>query len=179
MKRSAMIALATVALVRAGIACTTTTTDPAPSSAADGSAPPPVPTAPPLPDPPDDDAALPADAGADATDGEGPTRDAATRDASGPGVEDTPCSFNDECRLDLRCDEDKGFVCAPGARGTVGFAGPCDSSNDCANAVCLEGPDGGFFCSDRCVDEKNCQEPLPLCSNVAFLGKVCIRRPPP
>lgn len=179
MKRTAKIFVVALSLVRAGVACTTSTPAPGPASAVDAATPPPAPTVPPLPDAPREDAALAADSGEDAAEGGEPTRDASARDASGPGVEDTSCSFNDECRIDLRCDEDKGFVCAPGARGTVGFAGPCDSSNDCSNAVCLEGPDGGFFCSDRCVDEKNCQEPLPLCSNVAFLGKVCIRRPPP
>jgi hypothetical protein len=44
--------------------------------------------------------------------------------------------------------------------------------------VCVEGPaDGGFFCSDQCATSNDCGGALPLCSTIAFVGRICIRTP--
>ncbi|MBS2016768.1 MAG: hypothetical protein JST00_28040 [Deltaproteobacteria bacterium] len=116
------------------------------------------------------------DGGADAG------KDVTTRDANGPGEAGADCTFNYDCQLALRCecDEATGCACAPGARGT-GRNGvdTCDSGNQCVSSVCVEGPgDGGtFYCSDECKDDTECTGKLPLCTNVAFVGKICIRTP--
>lgn len=128
----------------------------------------------------DRDGAAAADAsgaGADAA-----TRDATTRDANGPGEAGAECSFNRDCQLALRCecDELAGCACNPGVRGT-GRNGldPCVDGNACASALCVEGPpDSGSFCSDECVTKDDCGGKLPLCADIAFVGRVCIRTPP-
>jgi hypothetical protein len=40
-------------------------------------------------------------------------------------------------------------------------------------------PDSGSFCSDECATSSQCTGMLPLCSDVAFVGRICIRTPPP
>jgi hypothetical protein len=124
---------------------------------------------------PDPDAA--EDAGVDAP------HDASTRDANGPGALDAVCSFNWDCQSALRCecDEATGCACKAGVRGT-GKNGidPCTTGNTCASAVCVEGPpDAGSFCSDECVTSADCTGKLPLCQTIAFVGRICIRTPPP
>lgn len=98
----------------------------------------------------------------------------------GPGEAGTPCSFNRECQIALRCDEDTGYNCAPGTRGTgQNGVDQCDSGNQCASAVCVEGPpDSGFYCSDECTSAKDCTGALPQCTNIALVGQVCTRTPP-
>lgn len=91
-----------------------------------------------------------------------------------------PCAFNRECPANERCacDEATGCACAIGARG-VGLAGdPCTTGDDCASAVCLEGPGDDLLCTEECEDASTCPEALPLCTPIAFVGQVCIRRPP-
>jgi hypothetical protein len=48
--------------------------------------------------------------------------------------------------------------------------------NDCATALCVEG-NGAFYCSGPCGSPSDCGPHLPLCSNIAFLGPVCVRQP--
>lgn len=105
-----------------------------------------------------------------------------------PIVEATPkessnktCTFNTDCPTGERCecDEQTGCFCKVGARGT-GKSGvdPCKSGDDCETALCNEGTDGSFYCSGPCESDSDCQSKLPICSNIAFLGKVCIRKKP-
>ena len=117
----------------------------------------------------------------------GPAHADAGADASlvvdGPGAEGATCSFNRDCHAALRCECDvsAGCACKAGARGT-GRNGvdACTSGNACASSVCVEGPpDAGSFCSDECATSGQCAGMLPLCSDVAFVGRICIRTPPP
>jgi hypothetical protein len=130
----------------------------------------------------DDDA---SSSGRDAT---GPDGDAGTspgdassaKDANGPGEAGAPCSFNRDCSAALRCecDETAGCACAPGPRGT-GRNGidPCDGGDQCASSLCVEGPGGAYVCSDECVTPADCTGALPLCTDIAFVGRICIRDP--
>ncbi len=118
----------------------------------------------------------PIDASTDAGDGGGPTI------IDGPGEAGAECAFNRECKAALRCEcsVSAGCACAVGVRGT-GQNGvtPCSDGNACASSVCVEGPpDSGSFCSDECKTSADCTGKLPLCSNVAFVGRICIRTPP-
>lgn len=125
----------------------------------------------------------PIEAGADAGGGsEGGAQDASTV-IDGPGTEGATCSFNRDCRAALRCECDvtAGCGCRPGARGT-GKNGidACTSGNACASSVCVEGPpDAGSFCSDECQTSSECMGMLPLCSDIAFVGRICVRTAPP
>jgi hypothetical protein len=118
------------------------------------------------------------DGGADAAKDAKP--DGPKPQVDGPGEAGTPCSFNRECQIALRCDEDTGYSCAPGTRGTgQNGVDTCDSGNQCASAVCVEGPpDSGFFCSDECTTVNDCTGALPQCTNIAFVGQICTRTPP-
>lgn len=118
------------------------------------------------PNPPAEDAG-PTDAGSE-------TEDAGTSS-------NLPCSFNDDCPAAERCecDEAEGCFCRIGARGTgANGVDTCVDGNDCASALCLEGQDG-YYCSGECADESDCGPALPLCADIAFVGRVCIRQPPP
>jgi len=92
----------------------------------------------------------------------------------GSGAE---CTFNADCPSSERCecDEATGCFCFAGVRGTGrnGVA-PCVTSNDCETALCVEG-DGGFYCSGPCTGPGDCGPRLPRCSNIAFIGRICIR----
>lgn len=108
--------------------------------------------------------------------------DAGKVQIDGPGEAGTECAFNRECNAALRCEcsESAGCACKAGARGT-GMSGvtPCADGNDCASSVCVEGPpDSGTFCSDECTTSADCTGKLPLCSDIAFVGRICIRQPP-
>jgi hypothetical protein len=108
--------------------------------------------------------------------------DSGTVIVDGPGKAGAPCAFNRECNAALRCEcsENAGCECKPGARGT-GKNGidPCLDGNACASSLCVEGPpDAGSFCSDECDASTDCTGKLPVCSNIAFVGKICIRQPP-
>lgn len=101
------------------------------------------------------------------------------KDANGPGEAGADCSFNRDCQSALRCECAQGTcACKTGARGTGqnGIDG-CDSGNDCASAVCLEGPGGAFLCSDECKTAADCPPKLPLCEDIAFVGRICVRQP--
>jgi hypothetical protein len=100
---------------------------------------------------------------------------ASADDGGGPGAE---CSFNRDCAAALRCEctEANGCACAPGARGT-GKNGidRCDAGEDCASAVCVEGPGGVYYCSDECKTSGDCTGALPVCADIALVGRICIR----
>jgi hypothetical protein len=109
--------------------------------------------------------------------------DAGALDASldavdGPGEAGAPCTFNRDCPSALRCecDLDAGCACAPGPRGT-GKNGidRCDGGNDCASSLCVEGPGGVYYCSGECVTAADCTGALPLCADIAFVGRICVR----
>ena len=113
---------------------------------------------------------------------DGAASDGASGPIDGPGADGATCAFNRDCHLALRCEcnETTGCACKPGARGT-GKNGidPCTSGNECASSVCVEGPpDAGSFCSDECVTAAQCTGVLPLCSDIAFVGRICIRTTP-
>lgn len=126
------------------------------------------------------DASRPADAGSDARDAARPKKD-----ANGPGAADASCSFNADCQSALRCAcvEGEGCTCAPGARGTgqngIDTCNGGANGADCESALCLEGPGGTFYCSDECVTAADCTGKLPLCADISFVGRVCIRDPNP
>lgn len=99
-----------------------------------------------------------------------------TTDA-GPGSGGA-CTFNADCPDAERCacTEADGCACQTGARGT-GESGvdACVDGNDCETSLCVEGTDD-FYCSGPCVDETDCGPALPVCADIAFLGRVCIRQ---
>lgn len=90
------------------------------------------------------------------------------------------CSFNDDCSPELRCEE-KTLTCQPGTRGT-GKNGidACTSGDECASALCVEGPtNGSFVCSGHCFDDKDCGNQLPRCLSVPQVGTFCARAATP
>ncbi len=105
--------------------------------------------------------------------------DAALDAVGGPGEAGASCNFNRDCQLALRCecDLDAGCACAPGPRGT-GQSGidQCKSGDDCASSLCVEGPGGVYYCSGECVTSADCTGALPLCSDIAFVGRICVRQ---
>lgn len=100
-----------------------------------------------------------------------------------PGTPDggsgASCTFNSDCPCSERCecDESTGCFCLTGPRGT-GKSGidSCDGGNQCESSLCVEGW-GGFYCSGSCATAAECGPKLPLCTNVAFIGKICVRQP--
>lgn len=87
------------------------------------------------------------------------------------------CAFNSECPAAQRCEcINFDCLCRPGARGTgcPGVDG-CTVGEDCASSVCAEGLDGGYFCSGACATNTDCGPALPVCADVAFVGRICIR----
>lgn len=89
---------------------------------------------------------------------------------------DGECTFNRDCPADQRCecDESTGCACADGARGT-GRNGvdTCETGEDCASSLCVEGAGGVFYCSDECETADDCEDALPQCLDVAFVGRIC------
>ena len=89
------------------------------------------------------------------------------------------CSFNKDCTAAERCecDEATGCFCHLGVRGTgQNGVDKCVTGNDCASALCVEGPvTGVYYCSDECMDAKQCMGALPKCTNIALVGMVCVR----
>jgi hypothetical protein len=115
-----------------------------------------------------------ADAGADAA------RGGNLRDANGPGGDGATCSFNWDCQLALRCECDGECACHAGKRGTGKPGSVCGDFNDCVSAVCLEGPNADeLLCSDECKVATDCPTNLPRCEDIAFVGRICVREPPP
>jgi len=90
-----------------------------------------------------------------------------------------PCTFNRECPSTERCECENGdCACRAGTRGT-GQSGvtPCATGNDCASSLCVEGQGGTFYCSGECDSAADCKSKLPVCSSIAFIGKICVRQP--
>ncbi|TNE92757.1 MAG: hypothetical protein EP330_00645 [Deltaproteobacteria bacterium] len=112
----------------------------------------------------------PADSGTDTDTVEVPS-DESNRDGE--------CGFNRECPADQRCECTDGLcACSDGARGTgVNGVDSCVDGNDCASSLCVEGADD-FYCSDECVDNDDCEAALPVCLDVAFVGRICTRESP-
>lgn len=105
--------------------------------------------------------------------------DARTGDGGGSGK---ACAFNRECPADERCEcsEAAGCACKTGPRGTgKNGVDTCKDGNDCASSVCVEGPASGtaFYCSDECSSPAQCGGALPVCADIATLGKICVRTP--
>lgn len=118
-----------------------------------------------------------ADAGALDSGSDAGPGDAGSVDA-GPGSL-APCTFNSDCPAAERCecDETAGCFCRTGARGTgVSGVDPCDGGNQCASSLCVEG-NGGYYCSGPCTSPSDCGPRLPLCSDIAFIGQICVRNP--
>ncbi len=91
------------------------------------------------------------------------------------------CTFNADCPAAERCEcVDFACTCQFGVRGT-GVAGvdPCVDGNDCASSLCVEGNGGLYYCSGQCTSAAQCGPNLPICSNIAFIGQICIRDPNP
>lgn len=92
------------------------------------------------------------------------------------------CTFNADCIASERCEcsETAGCFCKIGPRGS-GKSGvdPCKDGQDCETSLCMEGPtyQTSYFCSGPCATAQDCGPMLPICANIAFLGKVCIRDP--
>jgi hypothetical protein len=90
------------------------------------------------------------------------------------------CTFNADCARDLRCEcVDGNCACQAGTRG-CGASGVdgCNDGNDCVTALCVEGSGGAFVCSGPCVDDDDCGAALPVCADIAFVGRICIRESP-
>lgn len=109
-----------------------------------------------------------------------PPKDASPpKDANGPGEAGSTCFFNRDCQLALRCECDVECVCKPGARGT-GRNGidRCDSGDQCASSLCVEGPSGEHYCSDECQGPDDCTGALPRCVAIGGLPEpICVRDP--
>lgn len=92
---------------------------------------------------------------------------------------DGVCTFNADCPRDQRCScTDGDCACADGERGTgENGVDTCETGDDCASSLCVEGADD-FYCSDACVDASDCGPALPVCEDIAFLGRICIRETP-
>jgi hypothetical protein len=108
---------------------------------------------------------------------------AAEEVASDETNRDGTCSFNRECPADQRCacSETDGCACADGARGT-GRSGvdTCTSGDDCASSLCIESNEtqaggGVFYCSDECATHDDCTGALPVCMDIVYVGRVCVR----
>ena len=100
----------------------------------------------------------------------------------GDGGVDDGCAFNADCQASLRCGcADGACLCESGVRG-AGRSGvdSCVDGNDCDTALCVEGQpaSGGatFFCSGPCDVDDDCGAALPTCADIAFVGRICIRR---
>ena len=117
-----------------------------------------------------DAGSVPLDASADdATAGSDDAATGADDAATAPGG---PCSFNDDCDLTQRGACSGGdCACEVGPRGTgVSGVTACADGNDCASAVCLEGPGDDLVCSSACDDPTDCPPALPRCLTVPFVG---------
>ncbi|MEI8259294.1 MAG: hypothetical protein WCJ30_26800, partial [Deltaproteobacteria bacterium] len=102
--------------------------------------------------------------------------DVTATDGPGPGA---ACSFNRDCVAAERCVCASGDCrCEPGVRG-AGRVGvdACMDGNDCASALCVEGPGGGSLCSDACASAATCPTALPRCLDVPTVGRFCARDP--
>ncbi|MCB9642791.1 MAG: hypothetical protein H6728_06905 [Myxococcales bacterium] len=93
----------------------------------------------------------------------------------------TSCGFNKDCPANERCecDEQTGCFCKVGTRGTgKNGVDTCTSGNDCESALCIEGNEASFYCSDECTTDSDCGPNLPQCLSIQFVGTVCVRKQP-
>ena len=129
-----------------------------------------------VPDSSDQDART--DGGMDAPITTDASKDAPADVISGDAKVGDICSFNRECQANLRCEctEVDGCACKVGVRGT-GQNGvtECDSGNQCASSVCVEGQANKFYCTDECEGGADCKPNLPQCKSIAFVGRICVR----
>jgi hypothetical protein len=90
------------------------------------------------------------------------------------------CTFNADCERDLRCAcVDEACACQAGTRGCgTNGVDECSDGNDCVTSLCVEGNGGASFCSGPCTSDDDCGPALPVCADIAFLGRVCIREAP-
>jgi hypothetical protein len=89
------------------------------------------------------------------------------------------CTFNQDCPEYERCecDENTGCLCKIGVRGTgVNGVDTCTNGNDCQSSLCAEGNSDIYYCSGPCQNDADCGINLPICSNIAYIGKICIRK---
>ena len=94
-------------------------------------------------------------------------------------VSSKKCSFNSDCPTQQRCEctQASGCFCKQGQRGT-GKNGidKCKVGNDCETSLCVEGSDGNYYCSAECKTDADCKTKLPICTTVAYVGRICIRK---
>jgi hypothetical protein len=107
--------------------------------------------------------------------------DASTDVPSADAKVGTACALNRECGRTERCECDEAAgtcTCKTGARG-AGKNGvdACTDGNGCASALCVEGQRNKFYCSDECSKSTDCGPELPLCADIALVGRICIRDP--
>jgi hypothetical protein len=115
------------------------------------------------------DASVQGDAGSP-TDAEVASADAKVGD---------PCAFNRECGKTERCECDEAAgtcTCKTGTRGTgKNGVDTCTDGNACASSLCVEGQAKKLYCSDECTTNANCGPALPICADIALVGRICIR----
>jgi hypothetical protein len=121
---------------------------------------------------------VPPDDGGRRTRGDEGEGERESDDVFGDGAVGDDCSFNADCGEGLRCACDGACACEVGARGTGRLNDACVSGNDCASSVCLDGPPPSTLCTEACVDDGDCGGDLPICADIAFVGRVCIRTAP-
>jgi hypothetical protein len=51
----------------------------------------------------------------------------------------------------------------------------CTDGNACASSLCVEGQAKKFYCSDECTTNASCGPALPICADIALVGRICIR----
>jgi hypothetical protein len=117
--------------------------------------------------------------GEDVAEGEG-EGDACPVDGEGVLTLGEACTFNADCARDLRCEcVDGACACQAGTRGCgANGVDECVDGNDCVTALCVEGSGSAFFCSGPCVTNDDCGAALPVCADIAFVGRICIRESP-
>ncbi len=101
----------------------------------------------------------------------------AADEGGGPG---SACTFNRDCSSTTRCAcVDGDCKCEVGPRGK-GKSGVdlCKDGNDCESSLCLEGTGDVLTCSGECVVPGDCGPKLPVCSNIAIIGTICVRDKP-
>jgi hypothetical protein len=130
-------------------------------------------------DPPGDPPDAGKDAAKDAAKDTGAPKDGSADSATNTDAGSlAPCTFNRECPSTERCECNNGdCACRVGARGT-GQNGvtSCEAGNDCESSLCVEGQGGAYYCSGECDAAADCKSKLPVCSNIAFIGKICVRQ---
>ena len=85
-----------------------------------------------------------------------------------------PCFTNYDCPTGYACvsQDNSGTKvdCLPGTRGTGALGVACTGEADCASALCVDGTNGGLFCSDLCDMTTVCPVDLPSCTFITTFG---------